>query len=516
MTNIYSLLKMTAAVAVLAASVACSSEHDEPEPPKPDFVTFDGDVSEIVAPPTGGDVVLTFTTNKDWELEMLVNNAYRHGMPLQRTGEAGENRVIFKATANTGSAERSTPIKITAGRATGQITIRQNAIPIELPSEDEVKAYLLRLFKDTDGPNWRFKLKWDPDLPLSKWGSEVHYNNGLLDLYLSERDLNGKIDLSGCKALVSIRCSKNRISELDLSDCPLLTYVDCTNSGLERIDVTGCHSLDWLSVPYNSLRDIDVGWSKSLVRLYVEVNRLEKLDLSQCVSLKNLNCQGNRLKELDIPLRQQLVDLFCYNNELSSLDVSSSPQLSLINCGDNELTSFNISGCPRLDMIYCYNNRLTRIDTHEQKDILRCLYCYSNRLTEMDMSGYRNLGELHCSDNDLETINLTGCRNLRWLYCSHNRIESLDFTDIDPHMFIRLDCSYNRLRHLDLTVCTRLFHLWCQGNRIGWEIPEWCDRLEDFEYDVRYEYRPDTGTFTDRGYGWWYPGEPEKMAHRRD
>ena len=47
------------------------------------------------------------------------------------------------------------------------------------------------------------------------------------------------------------------------------------------------------------------------------------------------------------------------------------------------------------------------------------------------------------------------------------------------------------------------------------EIPEHFDRLLEFEHDARYEYRPDTGTFTDRGYGWWYPGEPDKMAHRR-
>lgn len=35
--------------------------------------------------------------------------------------------------------------------------MRQPGLGVELPGEDEVREYLVRLFHDTDGPNWRFR-----------------------------------------------------------------------------------------------------------------------------------------------------------------------------------------------------------------------------------------------------------------------------------------------------------------------------------------------------------------------
>lgn len=507
---------MMVAVAVLSVTVACSSRQEEPELPRPDFIEFKDDVLTMTAPPTGGDMVLEFTTNKDWTLEMLVNNGYGNGIPDRHSGEAGENRVVFTAMPNTGMTERTTDIRITAGRASEQIQIRQEVVPIKLPSEDEVRAYLMRLYNETDGPNWRFRGKWGSDLPLNQWGSEVRYENGRLELNLAEHYVKGKINLSGCKALVSIKCSKNQITELDVSDCPLLTYIDCTNTGLERINLSGCYSLDRVTLGYNNLADIDVGWSTTLGTLNVNDCQLTELDLSDCVSLHDLGCYNNRLKKLDIPHRYRLAGLWCYGNEIKSLDVSNAPFLRMFNCGDNELTELNITGCIRLSSLYCYNNRLTTIDIADQKEVLGAFYCYSNKLTELDVSGYRMLGELHCSDNDIMRLDITNCRRLHWLYCSYNRIEELDFTGLDTHVFERLDCSFNRLRKMDITPMTYLLRVWCQGNRIGGEIPQWFDdRLLDFEHDARYEYRPNTGTYTDRGYGWWYPGEPGKMEHKR-
>ena len=507
---------MLGTVAALSATVSCfSNANDEPELPRPDFIDFKDNAVSLTVPPTGGDIVLEFTTNMDWELVMLVGNGYQNGIPDCHRGSAGENCVIFTATPNTGMTERITPIKITAGRANHEIKLCQEVVPIVLPDESEVREYLMRLYNETDGPNWRFRGKWGSDLPLNQWGSEVKYENGRLELNLAEHYVKGKINLSGCKALVSIKCSKNQITELDVSDCPLLTFIDCTNTGLQKINLTGCYSLDRVSLGYNNLSMVDVGWCTTLATLYVNDCQLTELDLSQCVSLQDLGCYNNRLKKLDIPYRSRLRNLWCYENELSALDVSNSPFLNMFNCGDNEITDLNISGCTRLSSLYCYGNRLTLLNTTDQKDVLRDCYCFSNKLTSLDMSNYRMLTELHCSDNDISQLNITGCRRLCWLYCSYNMIEELDFTGLDTHLFQRLDCSNNKLRKMDLTQMTYLRHLWCKGNRIGGEIPEWFDQLLDFEHDARYEYRVENGTYTDRVYGWWYQGEPDKMIHKR-
>ncbi|MDE7136276.1 MAG: hypothetical protein K2N91_06565, partial [Muribaculaceae bacterium] len=134
---------------------------------------------------------------------------------------------------------------------------------------------------------------------------------------------------------------------------------------------------------------------------------------------------------------------------------------------------------------------------------------------KLDVSGFYKLDALHCSDNGMTSLKFAGCKSLRWLYCSYNQLETLEFTGLDLEIFERLDCSYNRLREADIASLPKLIRLWCQGNRIGGEIPAHFDRLLEFEHDARYEYRPQTDTYTDRGYGWWYPGEPDKMSHSR-
>ena len=45
-----------------------------------------------------------------------------------------------------------------------------------------------------------------------------------------------------CKALVSIRASKNELTEIDLSDCPLLQEAYFTSNSLTKFYIDGCVS----------------------------------------------------------------------------------------------------------------------------------------------------------------------------------------------------------------------------------------------------------------------------------
>lgn len=513
----YRKLFLALQLAVVIALASCSEKSEEPQLPEPDSVTLIS-ATDVTVPAEGGDIVVSFTANKDWSIGKQQGNGLSYGEILQKSGMAGQADVTFTALPNMTGKVRTTILTISAGRAATEVRISQEPVEVNLPSEEEVKAFLLRLYRDTDGPNWRFKVKWDEkmDKPLSQWGSEVRYENGRLTLNLNERELNGRINLSGCKALVSIRCSKNKISSLDLSDCPLLTEIDCTNSGLEEIKLDGCLSLQHLSLPYNNLKSIDIAWCKTLSDIYIESCRLEALDLDNCVSIKNIKCDNNRLQSLDVPYRENLIDCFCQANEIKKLDLSNSPQFQILNCGENEISELNIKGCPRLRWIYCYDNRLKHLDISDQKNELAHYYCFSNELADIDVSGYYKLNELYCSNNKLTSLKFDDCPNLNWVYCSYNQLEKLTFNGLSNSIFVSLDCSYNRLREADIAALPALKHLWCQGNRIGGEIPAHFDHLEDFEYDVRYDYSAGNGKYMDRGYGWWYPGEPNSLKHSRN
>jgi len=495
--------------------IAVACRRDEPEPPEPESDSAVFAKTSLSAPYDGGEVRLLFTTNCPWTLEIPAERENLNGHLHARSGEAGDCEVLFTAFPNVGEDVRSTTFRLSAGRAVAEITLTQEGLRLAMPTEAEVREYLMRLFDECDGRNWRFKGKWGSDLPLNQWGSEVKYENGRLALNLTEHNVKGKVDLSGCAALVSFRAAKNQITEADFSACPLLETVDLTNCGLTDICLEGCLSLKTLNLGYNNLNKISVERSSTLKNLDLSECMLTEINLSGCVSIEDLWLYNNRLRELDIPARQNLQHLWCYGNELKSLDVSGSPWLRVFNCSENEIELLNVADCPRMSVFWCYSNCIASLNLTSMKEWLSDFICYSNRLTSIDLSGFRMLSVLHCSDNQLTALDVTGCIRLSALYCSYNNIRELDFTGLDIDIFRTLDCSYNRMQHADVVSLKRLRHLWCQGNRIGGEIPPSFDDLQDFEYDVRYDYRPESGNYIDRGYGWWYPGEPEKMEHAR-
>lgn len=172
-----------------------------------------------------------------------------------------------------------------------------------------------------------------------------------------------------------------------------------------------------------------------------------------------------------------LGSLYCRENQLTSINVSGCSALTDLDCGKNQLTSINVSGCSALTDLDCGQNKLTNIN------VLEC----------------SNLQELACNKNQLTSINVSGLSRLTHLYCSDNKLTSIDISS-NP----------------------AIEHLGCSGNNITAEITK---RLYDmsFVYDRRYEYSDEIYwedhewcfvSWTDKGYGWYYPGEPSKRGHR--
>ena len=65
----------------------------------------------------------------------------------------------------------------------------------------------------------------------------------------------------------------------------------------------------------------------------------------------------------------------------------------------------------------------------------------------------------------------------------------------------------------------------CGGNNILSEISDRFTQLEEFDYDARYDYVYDyiivgntlidvlLRSYSDKGVGWWFPGEPARGYH---
>ena len=106
--------------------------------------------------------------------------------------------------------------------------------PDELSDPDEqIRALLERIYLDTGGGDLRFKKSWSLKRLLAQRGPAVRYENGRLSLDLSYHHLDGKLDLAGCTALVSLMCSDNCLTRLTLpKDVRRLFQLRCTGNPL--------------------------------------------------------------------------------------------------------------------------------------------------------------------------------------------------------------------------------------------------------------------------------------------
>lgn len=520
------LLHITLTLSMLLSAVAlcgCTggdsgADDGPPSPAKPgiDMVELpDGAPATLYAPAEGGTVTVRFNATRDWIINIPASLETGNGHVSQERGTPGDITLVFTAFPNTTPDERTTNLLVTAGKATLTIPVVQPSLHVELPEEEEVRQYLIRLYNETDGPNWRFKERWCSDLPINQWGSSVKYAGGKLELWLTENYLKGDFDMSGCKALTYVKLTKNELTSLNVSDCPLLKEISVTSNRLTEINISGCHSLTDLYAGYNPLTHVDLSGHHALRNVWFPACRLTSLDLTDCTVLEELSVSENSLVDLKLPAaRNRITTIWCFSNALRALDLTGCTALTLLNCGDNELASLNIYGCSRLDRLYCYENNLAEIDVSSQRAVLAQFYCHSNRLTGLNLRGFKKLHQLNCGNNLLTRLDLTGCADMRWILCPCNDISELL---IDPavNMLNILDITSNRLTSVDFApfgTSTAFCELYCRDNPISAEIPGRVATMDVFDHDARYEYLPGGG-YTDHITGWWYPGEPQSGRH---
>jgi len=224
-------------------------------------------------------------------------------------------------------------------------------------------------------------------------------------------------------------------------------------------------------------------------------NRLTSINVSGCTALAYLGCENNRLNSLNVTGCTELKSLKCIDNQLTSLNVSSCTALLYLGCDNNQLTSLNVSSCTALNE----------------------LDCSYNQLTSLNVSGCTTLFSLGCENNQLTSLNVSSCTALEILHCPDNQLTSLNVSNCTA--LVELLCYNNQLTSLNVTGCTSLGGLICHNNKINSVIPDWFSQLQAFRYDVKYNYWDDivdgklVKIYTDNGYGWWYPGEPEKGYH---
>ena len=384
----------------------------------------------------------------------------------------------------------------------------------DIEKKDDLREALIKLYQSTNGDNWNNNTNWCSDKPIEEWYGITCWDDGKYELRLNNNNLTGKIEQTFSDDLVLLSCSRNQLTSLDVSGCTSLVDLLCKDNQLTSLNVSGCTSLKTLSCGGNQLTSLNASGCTLLEYLNCLYNQLTSLDVSGCTSLVELYCSNNQLTSLNVSGCTSLETLSCGGNQLTSLNASGCTLLEYLNCPYNQLTSLDIAGCTSLVELYCSNNQLPSLDVAGCTSLVY-LECYNNQLLSLDVSGCTSLNYLSCGGNQLPSLDISACTSLQTLYCGKNQLTSLDVSGCTSLVY--LQCSNNQLTSLDVYECTSLVDLYCKYNQISSEIPDWFSQLTAFEYDQRYTYSPEyTNGYQDNGYGWWYPGEPEKGYHGRD
>ena len=431
--------------------------------------------------------------------------------------------------------------------------------------DEELREALIQLYNSTNGDNWKNNRYWCSDFPVHRWYGVSKDENGKYSIRLGNNNLNGVIEQEFPECVIYLSVTKNQLTSINILNSVGLKTLYCSETQLISLNVTNCASLKEIGCIMNELSSLDVSGCSALTHLNCSENKLKSLNLSGCTALEDLNCYANQLTSLDVSGCSALTYLESESNQLTSLDVSNLKKLKYARVAHNPLISINaegctsmyshpadiptlvslnlsnctslkefqypfnymiedkfplssvdLSGCTSLEEIYCAT-LLTSIKM-SGCDSLKVVTIGSPLLTSFEVSNLKSLKKLSIGGGHLKSLNISGCTALETLDCSNNQLTSLDVSSCTA--LEDLKCNHNELTSLNVSGCKKMKHLWCNSNKISQEISEWFSKILCL-YDKRYRYWSvkDEKThewvtkYEDKGYGWWFPGEPEKGWH---
>lgn len=329
-----------------------------------------------------------------------------------------------------------------------------------------------------------------------------------------------KLNLGNCSDLTSIECFENELVELNVRGAIALQSLICNDNRLSDINLDDCTQLTWLNCETNQLKDLNISSCTSLQMLSLSYNQLTKLDLENCTQLQSLSCHGNQLNELNVLGCSLLNSLACGGNQIKELNLKGLSLLTSLGCFDNPLVVLNISGTGIRMQSNSNWNDLPLESLDISNTVIPSFSLYNSTLKHLNVDGCSQLKELSVS-GQLVSLDVSTCENLRRLSVEGAQFATLDISSCGN--LTELSCSDNAsLKKLVMSEQSNsnLSKFYATGTKITSEIYDWL-KPSTFYYEQRYTYYEEVVDgetvikYRDKGYGWWYPGEPNRGYHKK-
>nr|CAG8433650.1 12612_t:CDS:10 [Entrophospora candida] len=268
------------------------------------------------------------------------------------------------------------------------------------------------------------------------------------ELDINNKELEGKLDLSGFKNLKKLNCSYNKLTSLNIVD---------SNNSLEELVANDnqLSQLTWNFKTPTNLKSLDIRNSGIRLSLMGDISYINKIfrenDADKCdfVNLEKLDCSDNELAKIILKNNKKLVSLYCKNNKLTSLDLSGCENLEVLIADNGEHGSFNeLSDTSFLEKLPKEKLKVLHLAVNNIKSDLKPFSRFINlENLDLGMSGYSKevtekrgnklsgsleplknltkLKRLFISNTDIEGDIKDLLNNIEEIYCSsEERLES--------------------------------------------------------------------------------------------
>ncbi|CAG8836462.1 20905_t:CDS:2, partial [Gigaspora margarita] len=327
-------------------------------------------------------------------------------------------------------------------------------------------------------------------LILARNQSQEEYNTKekraeVKKLDVSEKDLEGHLDLRDFTNLKELSCNQNYLTSLDLGENKEVEELDLSDNNFFKQDLSFVSNL----VKLKKLQLSNNFFNGSLKPLQ-KLTKLEQLDINNTdinsgleylpTGLTYFNCCNDYLlsnrpeakatelynKELHekYPIserRKEIIKLNISNKELKgALKLKGFFKLKELDCRNNQLTNLDLTDCKGLSFLYCDNNELSNLNFLESVDKLEKLSVSSNKKflhkSLADLIILKELRELNVSNCPLEgnLKHLKGLNRLINLNITNTNIsEGLEYL---PESCKKLYCNNEKLaEELDESKCSK-------------------------------------------------------------
>jgi hypothetical protein len=258
----------------------------------------------------------------------------------------------------------------------------------------------------------------------------IQYFTGLTMLECSFCKLEGTLDLSTLKSLISFQCGHNNLTKLILPNGGSLQRLQCDHNRISALDLMRCGPLE---IAY-----IGAQTSDGTNGIYIKATIEDEASYIEESVFPDLNKENTSNARVAIPIifRDDNFEAYCVShfdtNKDGVVSREEAKTVTEISCPGSKIDNLvGLKYFTNLENLNVGNNNISYLTLDDFKALKSVSASYIPSLTGVSAKNCSALTELNVYGGGVSYMNITGCSALKSLYCWGNRLKSLDLNGVN-------------------------------------------------------------------------------------